>query len=295
MTNKTYKKIAILLAVSAVLAISGYVAALNGWFGGGAAIPEDTMTQGLVGYWSMDEGAGQTAFDASGNSNNGTLGASASSASDDPKWTKGKNGGGLKFDGKDDYVNLGQPATLFEEANYTFIVWFKVGQDINGNSGTQNLINRGSRSDILFGVADSVGTNGDLSLHYYDYSLSFHALSVGQTVWSQNDWHVVTATKDSTIGHKIYLDGILKNSDSNTSDDNLASRNISIGAAAWIPSQYFNGFIDEVRIYNRALSAAEVRYHYNHGGPVAEWKFDEGSGTTIYDSTENNKDGVLHE
>jgi len=53
------------------------------------------------------------------------------------------------------------------------------------------------------------------------------------------------------------------------------------------------GKIDEVRIYNRALSAAEIRYHYNRGGPVGHWKFDEGEGQIAYDSTWNNNDGQL--
>jgi len=43
-----------------------------------------------------------------------------------------------------------------------------------------------------------------------------------------------------------------------------------------------------VRVYDRALSEAEVRYHYNRGGPVSHWKLDEGSGTTVYDSASNN-------
>ncbi|MBU0546845.1 LamG domain-containing protein [Patescibacteria group bacterium] len=58
---------------------------------------------------------------------------------------------------------------------------------------------------------------------------------------------------------------------------------------------YMEGKVDEVRIYNRALSSTEVRYHYNKGGPVAQWKFNEGEGTTAYDSTYNNNDGTITE
>jgi len=58
-------------------------------------------------------------------------------------------------------------------------------------------------------------------------------------------------------------------------------------------TSYLDGLIDEVRIYNRALSAEEVRYHYNHGGPVAAWDMDEGSGTKINDQSGNHNDGVL--
>jgi len=56
---------------------------------------------------------------------------------------------------------------------------------------------------------------------------------------------------------------------------------------------YMQGKIDEVRIYNRALSEAEIRFHYNRGGPIAHWRFNEGTGTTTYDSTEYYNHGIL--
>ena len=58
----------------------------------------------------------------------------------------------------------------------------------------------------------------------------------------------------------------------------------------------FNGVIDEVRIYSRALSAEEILAHYPEGeraNPVGSWHFDEGSGTTAVDSSENRNDGTL--
>jgi hypothetical protein len=55
----------------------------------------------------------------------------------------------------------------------------------------------------------------------------------------------------------------------------------------------FNGSIDGVKIYNRALSAEEVRYHYNRGGPVAHWKMDEGEGAKAYDESGNRNHGTL--
>ena len=58
---------------------------------------------------------------------------------------------------------------------------------------------------------------------------------------------------------------------------------------------FFDGLIDELRVYERVLSAEEVRYHYNRGGPILHWKFDEGSGTTTYDSSGNAYHGTLNE
>ncbi len=215
--------------------------------------PEILITDpNLVGWWKLDEGMGNVVLDWSGHDNHGTL-------ANGPVWVEGYDLGALNFDGRDDYVNLGTPAELYIPDNYTYTAWFRVGRDINGNSGPQYLLCIGSRSDLVFGVEDAVGVNGDLSLHYYDTVPSFHAVGVGKTVWSAGDWHMVAGTKDST-GHKIYLDGELRNSDTNTNNDNYATtRMVSLGARAWTGHQFYNGDIDEVRIYNRALTQEEIQ------------------------------------
>jgi hypothetical protein len=109
------KKLIIPISIAVVLSLVGTVGALNGWFGGGGSIPSDTFTRGLVGYWSFDEGGGQYAYDASDNSNTGTLGSAATAGADDPKWTTGKVAGALKFDGVDDYVYAGNDSSLLPD------------------------------------------------------------------------------------------------------------------------------------------------------------------------------------
>ncbi|MDD3399647.1 MAG: LamG-like jellyroll fold domain-containing protein [Candidatus Paceibacterota bacterium] len=76
-----------------------------------------------------------------------------------------------------------------------------------------------------------------------------------------------------------------------TDTASVAAASFQIGEAN---GDYMSGIIDEVSVYNRALSDAEVRFHYNKGGPVAHWKLNDGSGSTAYDSTENNIDGTLY-
>lgn len=72
--NKFSKKKTIIIVIAIGILAGGVgILALNGYFGGGATIPEDTMTRGLVGYWSFDEGGGNIAYDASGAGNNGTI------------------------------------------------------------------------------------------------------------------------------------------------------------------------------------------------------------------------------
>ncbi|HCO92588.1 MAG TPA: hypothetical protein DIU00_01335, partial [Phycisphaerales bacterium] len=215
--------------------------------------PEITISDpNLLGWWKLDEGMGDIVLDWSGHDNHGTL-------TNGPVWVEGNDGGALQFDGSNDYVNLGTPPELYIPNNYTYSAWFRVGENINGDSDAQYLLCIGSRSDLVFGVEDNVGIDGDLALHYYDTAPGFNSLNVGKTVWSAGDWHMVAGTKDST-GHKIYLDGELKNSDTNTRDDNYnTTRMISIGAMGWNNDEYYNGAIDDVRIYNRALTEDEIK------------------------------------
>jgi len=205
----------------------------------------------LVAWWKLDEAPGTKVVDWSGYGHHGTVVGA--------QWVDGYDGAALSFDGTDDYVNLGTPADLYQPTNYTYCAWFRVARNIHGNSGPQYLLCVGSRSDLIFGVEDAVGVDGDLMLHYYDTVPGFHAVGAGQTDWLADGWHMVAGTRDAT-GHKIYVDGVLKNSDTNTNNDNYAvTRMISLGARAWTGHQYYRGAIDEVRIYNKALTEQEIQ------------------------------------
>jgi len=112
-------------------------------------------------------------------------------------------------------------------------------------------------------------------------------------------WHHVTGVYDvSSNLMRLYVDG-LETSVSITANSSgtknftgypfyIGAENRQGSADNWIIAK-----IDEVRIYNRALSAAEVRYLYNKGKPIAHWKFDEGSGSTAFDSANNAGNGTI--
>jgi len=269
------------VAVVGVLCLGGVggTLALNGFFGGGAAIPEDTMTRGLAGYWSFDEGGGTIANDASGNNNHGTL-------ANGPKWTQGKNGGALQFDGKDDYVNCGDSSSLDITDEITIETWIKPETDSVSYVAAKEILEGetwyGYRLDQYTGniVRADIWTDGDQGRLSGAISL--------------NSWnHIVVVYSKNEEITRLYVNGILKDDDYTTGDIRTASsRNLFVGNSNSLQYQ-FNGAIDEVKIYNRALSEAEVRYHYNHGGPVAHWDMDEGSGAKINDKSGNGNDGTL--
>jgi hypothetical protein len=229
----------------------------------------------LLAWWTLDEGAGTNVLDWSGHDHHGTLAG-------DTQWADGYDGGALRFDGQGDSADFGTPPDLYLPQVHSYTAWFKVGRDINGDSGPQYILCIGSRSDLVFGVEDGVGVDGDLSLHYYDTVPGFHAIGVGKTTWRADEWHFVVGTKDAE-GHKIYLDGELRNSDTNTNDDNFGGatdRIISIGARAWTGHQYYNGLIDDVRIYDKALTEAEVQ-QLMRGDPLLAWKPDPVPGAVV--------------
>ncbi|MCK4891408.1 MAG: LamG domain-containing protein, partial [Candidatus Pacebacteria bacterium] len=188
--------------------------------------------------------------------------------------------------GVDDYVDMGSGSSLNVTSAITIEAWIKP----DALTPTwQTIVDR--RSD---GSTRQYG----LLLNSDEVKFSFYNGGWQGTVTTSanltiGNWYNITATySDSANLTIIYINGIeiisaVENL-SLTVDD--TSVKIGIGYLGDAP---FNGSIDDVRIYNRALSADEVRYHYNRGGPVGSWNFDEGSGLTAFDGTENNNDGTL--
>jgi hypothetical protein len=89
---------------------------------------------------------------------------------------------------------------------------------------------------------------------------------VGVRAINDGQWHHVLAVYDSAIGHKIYIDGVVDKSDSNILTavaQSASADNANIGRRA--DGNTFNGLIDDVRIYNRALSPDEIKRLYTMG------------------------------
>jgi len=116
-------------------------------------------------------------------------------------------------------------------------------------------------------------------------------------LWGDSDWHHVAGTVDGQNSTKLYVDGVLRESShGNPLPAELSG--IAIGARLG-GGDRLKGDIDEVSIWNRALSQAEIQANMNksltgnEGGLVGYWPFEEGSGTTTADRTPNNNNGAL--
>ena len=147
-----YKNIIVISATILLIGV-GSVLALNGYFGGGATIPSDTMTRGLAGYWNFDEGQGNTAYDKSGQGNNGTL---TNFSSSEVPWINGNTGQGdaISFDGTNDRVAL-NPITTNLSNSFSFS--FRSQNNINLiivrlHINDLNYFSRNSHSIIYLGL-----------------------------------------------------------------------------------------------------------------------------------------------
>jgi hypothetical protein len=120
-------------------------------------------------------------------------------------------------------------------------------------------------------------------------------LGLNSTQYVEVSSGAITAT--GWTSPSIYVDGV----STTTIDTNwhhvVITTNTGINASTTnfgiVGAGYFDGKLDEVKFYSRALSQTEIRYHYNRGGPVAYWKFNEGQGMVAYDTTDNNNDGII--
>jgi hypothetical protein len=246
--------------------------------GAGVAIggsSDKWMTDGLVGHWKMDEaswnGTAGEVIDSSGNGNNGTSAGGATTGA-------GKFGSGGSFDGVDDYVNAGDDSSL-NPGHITVSAWIKKP---SGTTGT--VLRKGSSYLLDFW---SIGNSLRFTIN------SKWSLGAGVVYPDDGNWHFLLGTYDGQ-NINVFIDGELKKTDAHVDSIFVTSNSLSIGKNSVASDNYFNGQIDEARIYNRALSADEVKKLYEYApGPVGHWKMDEKSGTTAYDISGNGNHGTL--
>ncbi|MEK7560888.1 MAG: LamG-like jellyroll fold domain-containing protein [Patescibacteria group bacterium] len=206
---------------------------------------------GLVGHWKFDETTGATvAIDSSGNGNHGIL------TNMDPAtvWVPGKIAAALAFDGVDDYVSLGNVAELRRTDTFSVSAWYN-GVESNRSpvyaSGFE-LVDKGFRISGYFASTDKRARiawgNGVIGWP-----------TPSNNPIPENIWTHIVATYDGTM--KLYIDGA-QQADEDTGAISYNANQATIGANIGSSPQRFNGLIDDVRVYNRALSAEEVQGLY---------------------------------
>jgi hypothetical protein len=254
-----YKFTGILLIILSV-AFGGY-----SWWQ--SAIEAATTIQaptnkGLVGYWSFEEATGTKATDFSGNGNTGTLTDMANPATATSGWGSGRLGGGLNFDGVDDYVNAGDPSSGVLDFSGAFTVshWINPGNSIDTFSINKRLSGVVIGYDFLIGP---VSTAGQAQFRLQD-SITGEGNSNTATGLNDGKWHHLVGVFTGTQ-ILIYKDGSAVGSPVSYAPAGNFLNTTVFNIAARAGASFYTGKIDEVRIYSRALSAAEITKLYQSG------------------------------
>ena len=218
-------------------------------------------SSGLVGYWKFDEGSGTVAKDNSGQGNDGTWYGSAG------HYVTGQMAYGGNFGGTtSDYVTVGSQASL-SMTRYTVSAWVNIPSSLP-SAGNYVLIYRRDAStwnyaNYITGVyADNQGANaGKIFLTHIRPSTANDTL-VGNFDFRGKGWQHWVAVYDGGRMY-MYVNGILDSSVAAGDPSTAGTQILSFGREPLIGGMYFLGKMDDVRIYNRAYSAAEVSALFN--------------------------------
>ena len=214
-----------------------------------------TTSADLVAHWRFDETSGTTALDSSGNGLNGTLGG-------DPQWVAGVIGGALEFDG-DDYVDFGAPAVFdFGTEDFTITAWIKMTATTRGSIFA---IGGDDGGGIRYTLAMGEGNDNKLTLTMDDDSSKNQSL--GATVINDGVWHHVVGMIKGDVS-LVYVDGVEDGSIDLPEGYDLSGvlqHNAYVGAITSNASntlhaeKFMIGLIDDVRIYDTALTEPEIQ------------------------------------
>jgi len=216
--------------------------------------------ESLWAYYNFEEGSGTVANDSSVNKRNGTIYGDAT-------YTTGKKGKGLKCDGTNDYVEIGD---IDLSDAFTLSAWIKA------SSFGKNMIIGKTWETYQLLVKDGgtivVSRNSANAISY-------------RASLATNTWYHIVATFDTTNGTVLYVDGNEVATSGNTSVTTKNDVATKIGATGWTAQDYFNGIVDEVRIFNRALTSGEV-YDLFSGQTTVSKSITEGRNTITVTETD---------
>jgi hypothetical protein len=234
----------------------------------------------VVGVWHLDEGSGSTTYDETGNNNDGTLYNGTEVSFQEPAWTSSCHSGNcLSFDGSNDYVDLGNNASLKLSQGGSLEAWFKINQFASGYGNTIIMKGDGPNwANLHYILFQDSGTN-NIILSVSDGATHGREGPTTSNLIKDTWYHVVGTWNDTT--KCIYINGSLEQCVSSNvmPKDTMTSCKVFIGKTH---SNYyfFNGTIDEVKIYNRALSAEEINASY-YASPLVKKIFPEEKITAV--------------
>lgn len=247
---------------------------------------------GLVGLWEFNDGAGPTAADATGHGYTGGL-------SNNPVWIPSSApvvfnsvaGTAVKLDGVNDFVTVAHSADL-NAYPFSASVWFRT----TNSAGVQGLVTKSVDTGNAWSL---IVQAGKLRGFYYRTFGNFAVDATSAASVADGNWHHAALTVDAS-GGKLFLDGVIVGSSAWTGPQGpmTLTEPLQIGRYFNYPTPFL-GVIDEVTIWNRALTGSEVvalknlPLAGNEANLVAYWRLDDATGTTAADATGLGHTGIL--
>jgi len=214
-----------------------------------------------VAAWLFDEGSGDEIIDFTGNGNDGIL-------MNGPEWVTGKYGMAISLDGVDDQAEMNGPVNLIEP-DFTITVWVNPGKS-QANAHCDIISNHGEPPQSGYCIEQN-GT--DANKFYVDFASEgswqsgWGIAGAPLTQMESGEWqHFAVIRKETTITH--YLNGEETSSKDDITDTPVTEspKNLMISNFGWgTIEREFNGIIDELGIFNKALSLDEVKTIMNRG------------------------------
>jgi hypothetical protein len=210
------------------------------------------LNYGLVGWWKFDEAKGKVANDSSGKKRNGEL---KNFDSDTAQWVKGPVGNALRFDGKNDYVDVGD----FEwGGECSFSGWVKYNK-IQFWSRVFDFGNGTGKNNICLS-----NDSGASHLVFQNFLKSNQVIKI-PNFWQSGDWiHIVCQVHESGKSD-IFKNGKLITSSIKKLTPKIFRKDQFFGKSNWSGNSYLNGELDDLRLYDRAITVPEVQALYAMG------------------------------
>jgi hypothetical protein len=183
--------------------------------------------------------------DESGYGNNGVLSGAA--------YTAGKINNGLSFDGVDDYVSIADAPSLDLTKVFTIMAWIKA--DSYGEANLGRIIDKVGAYTFFLSATDK-----NLSMVFYVSAAVHQFFSTANSLLIDGKWHHVAVTFDNSLASanvKFFIDGVAKGTANDTSTIDTNANSLYVGNRSAL-DRTFDGIIDEVYIYDRALSQSEI-------------------------------------
>ncbi len=255
--------------------------------GMGGQTPSQSSAEKPILWYDFNSETGTSIYDQSGSANHGLM----TNMDDKTDYVNGKYGKALDFDGTDDYVATSNESALEGMTGITVSAWVKR----TSNPAATGII----ASKFWDGTNRSwrlaIGSTGIPEFLAATDTQNDNDRAYGNTALTIGQWYYVTGMWSSTTGLiSLYVDGILQNTTAQAGST-IRTNN----SPAWVARDYYNnvprdpfpGQIDDLKVYNYARTADQIHEDMN-GSPITYWKFDEGYGTTVYDSM-GNKNGTM--